>query len=374
MKWSIAVVAAACAAALAGAASANQINTGGEKGAYHSTFCPQLEGGLKKSKFDYACTTSDGSRENVLRVLGDPTQIGFSQLDVFDLESENRGGTGLFTIIRSDLGRECLFIVTSNKDITNYGQVATLAEQLNFVLPPQKSGSAGTFEYLQSIDPDGLGRAMSVTYAKDADQAIEGALSTPDTVTMFVQFPDPANPRFKAIAAQDGNIVPVIDRNILRQEINGEKVYFAEETEISLPKWNKSAEKMITACTPMLLFTGDPERVEAGNPRKDQEDLIKTIQGFKLEELQPKQGWFATLWKKTKELSAKSVEKMISLSEDAREKAKPMMEEAMKKAKEMADKAKEGAKVLMDKAKSTTGGSTDSGTTDSGSASGTTQP
>jgi hypothetical protein len=142
--------------------------------------------------------------------------------------------------------------------------------------------------------------------------------------------------------------VPVIDRNILRQEINDEKVYFAEETEIAMPSWNKSAEKVLTACTPMLLFTGDPARVEEGNPRKDQQDLIRTIQAMKIEDLQPKQGWFAKLWKKTKELSAKSVEKMVTLSEEAREKAKPMMEDAMKKAKEMTEKAKESAKELLE--------------------------
>ena len=41
-------------------------------------------------------------------------------------------------------------------------------------------------------------------------------------MTLFVQFPDPTNARFKAITKQGGNIIPVIDRSILRQEADGE--------------------------------------------------------------------------------------------------------------------------------------------------------
>ncbi len=340
-------------------ALANQINTGGETGAYHSTFCPQLEGQLKKAKFDYTCTTSEGSRENIQRVIGDPSQIAFSQLDVFALEKSIYGGDDLFKVIRSDLGRECLFFVSRNPEFTSFGDIASFADQIRFILPPAKSGVTGTFEFLQQIDPDGLGRARNITYADSADEAIDLALGSEDTVTLVVQFPDPKNARFKSIQEQEGNIIPVIDRNILRQEIGGQKVYFAEETEISMPKWNKSAEKVVTSCTPMVLFTGTPERVDEGNMRKDQEDLIKTIEALKADDLQPKQGFFSKLWKKTKEISAKSVEKMVEVSDKAREKAKPTLDKAMERAKEMRDQAAEGAKELIDEAKKKMGTETE---------------
>jgi hypothetical protein len=334
---------------LAGAASANQINTGGEKGAYHATFCPQLEAELKKAKFDYSCTTSEGSRENIRRVSGEPTQVGFTQFDVFELELQSTGSNADYAILRDDLARECLFMVTSNQDITNYGEVAALADQLSFVLPPENSGSAGTFEYLQQIDPDGLGRVRSgVTHADSTEDALAQALTNENTVALFVQFPDPKNERFKMIADKGGSIVPVIDRNILRQEVNGQKIYYAEETEIELPKWNKSAKKVVTACTPMVLFTGATERLDDGNARKDQEDLIRTVKALKAEQLQPKVGFLASVWRKTKALSAKSVEKMISASEKAREAAKPMMEKAMQRAKEMKEQAEEAAGNLLE--------------------------
>ncbi len=341
--------------AVATPALANKINTGGEKGAYHSTFCPQLAAELAKSKFDYACSTSNGSRENIRRVSGDAAQIGFSQLDVFQLEMEATGAAKDYTVLRSDLGRECLFIVTRNQDITNYGEVVALADQLRFVLPPQNSGSAGTFEYLQQIDPEGLGRVRAgITYANSTEEALEMALSADNTATLFVQFPDPKNDRFKSIIDKGGSVVPVIDRNILRQEVDGQKIYFADETEIALPKWNKSAKKVVTACTPMLVFTGSPERIADGNARKDQEDLIRTVQALKVEDLAPRLGFLAGLWRKTKALSAKSVEKMVEVSEQAREAAKPMMEKAMERAKEMKEQAEKAAGDLIEKAKDAT--------------------
>jgi hypothetical protein len=330
------------------AAAAGQINTGGETGAYHATFCPQVESLLKKSKFDYRCTPSEGSRENIQRVIGDPSQLGLAQFDVFAHESQLLGGEELFAVVRSDIARECLFMVSRNPAFTSYGEVAALATQLRFVLPPEKSGSTGTFEYLQQADPEGLGLARDVTYAKTADEAIDLALAADDAVTLFVQFPDPKNARFKSVLERGGNIIPVIDRRILRQEVDGQKIYFAEETEVEFPKFLKTVDKLVTACTPMILFTGLASRIDGDDARSDHEDLIRTLQTAKLEQLQPKEGFFSKLWRRSKEMSAKSIEKVVEASETAREKAGPMMEDALKRAKEMTEQAKEGAKKVIE--------------------------
>ena len=348
----IAAIAVSAPVALAG-----QINTGGETGAYHATFCPQVAAALRKNKFDFACTPSQGSLENIQRAAADPSQVGFSQLDAFALETENLGNDKLFTRIRADIARECLFLVSRNRGVSNFGQIAAVASQLHFVLPPQKSGSAATFQLLQRIDPEGLGLARNVTYAASVDDAITQAMASDDAVTLFVQFPDPANARFQAIAAAGGNIVPVIDRAILRQEANGEKVYFADETEIAPPKWNKSAEKIVTACTPLILFTGASDRIADANDRKDQDDLVRTLRSLTVDELRPQVSTLTMLWRKTKALSAQSVEKLMALSDKAREQAKPTIDAAIKKAQEMSEEAKKQAADLIEKAKKATGGS-----------------
>ena len=73
--------------AMATQANTGQINTGEAGGAYHASFCPALAAQLQLAQFDYRCATSSGTRENMDRVLADPRQLGYGQLDAFVLES-----------------------------------------------------------------------------------------------------------------------------------------------------------------------------------------------------------------------------------------------------------------------------------------------
>lgn len=348
---------------------ASDINTGDASGAYHSTFCPRLEGELKKARFPHACKTSQGTAENIKRVLADPRQVGFGQLDILALEGVLAGSAPPVTVMRREDARECLFAVTRNKDIQTYGHLAANAAKLRFILPPDGSGSAGTFKFLRSIDTEGLGRATQVTHAKDTDEAIRQALAADDTVTLFVQFPDPDNARFKLVNEQGGHFVPVIDRAILRPQIGNEKVYFAQETQVANADWIKAGVKVVTACTPMTIFTGTPERITDAKALQDQKDLIATVRAIKGETLMPPEGVFARFWRRTMELSGATTEDLLKLSEEAREKAlpyyerakqatekaieaaKPAIDKAAEESKRLIEKAKEEAKELLDKAK-----------------------
>jgi hypothetical protein len=285
------------------------------------------------------------------RVLADPRQVGYGQLDVFALEGRQMKAENAFTIVRQDDVRECLFAVTRNRDISNYGELSAYAGRLRFILPPANSGSAGTFQFLRSIDPDGLGKAKSVTHAGSADDAIRQALSADDTVSLFVQFADPDNARFALVRQLGGHLVPVIDRTILRQEIGSKKIYFAQETQVENAQWIRSGRKLITACTPLVLFTGHPDRVQGEQAKKDHEDLIRTVAALKSGSLLPEESLFQRLLKRTKELSATSTEKVLEVTEQAREKAKPYTDKALETAKETADQAKQAAERASEAAK-----------------------
>ena len=348
------VLALAAAAALGGASlpsRANQINTGGEGGAYHSSFCPALSAQLKLAQFDYRCIPSAGTRENMERVLANPRQLGYGQLDVFALESRQLKAEAALAIVRQDDVRECVFAVTRNKDITNFGELAANAGRLRFIEPPATSGSFGTFQFLRSIDADGLGKARSVTNAASADDAVREALAADDTVSLFVQFADPDSARFELVRQLGGHVVPVIDRTILRQEIAGKKIYFAQETQVENAQWVKSGRKIVTACTPLVVFTGAPERVQGEQARKDHADLIRTVADLKSGALLPEETLFQRLLKRTKELSATGTEKVLVATEQAREKAKPYTDKALDTAKEASDQAKQAAERATEAAK-----------------------
>jgi TRAP-type uncharacterized transport system substrate-binding protein len=78
-------------AALAQDSRAPSINTGGEKGAYHTLFCPPLPAALSNENFQsYKCTPSKGTLENIDQVLKTPTSLGFVQLDIYADEASKR--------------------------------------------------------------------------------------------------------------------------------------------------------------------------------------------------------------------------------------------------------------------------------------------
>jgi hypothetical protein len=332
-------------------AAASQINTGAGGGVYAASLCPVLSQQLKLAQFDYRCTPSAGTHENMERVLTNPRQLGYGQLDVFALESQQMSASAALTLVRQDDVRECLFAATRNKDIANWGELAAYAGRLRFILPPPNSGSAGTFQFLRSIDGDGLGKVKGVTYAASVEEAIREALSADDTATLFVEFADPEAGSFREVGKLGGHIVPVIDRAILRQEVAGRKVYFAQETQVEEAQWTKSGKKVVTACTPLVVFTGAPDRVQGEQARKDHEDLIRTVTALKAGSLLPEESLFQRLMKRTKELSATSTEKLLEATEQARETAKPYTDKAVDAAKEASEQAKQAAERAGEAAK-----------------------
>ena len=332
-------------------AGADRINTGAADGPYQKHFCGVLAQQLKLAQFDFACAPSAGTRETVERVLTDPQQLGYAQLDAFAFLTKELKAEAAFSIVRHDDVRQCLYAVTRNPQLTNWGEVSANAQRLRIILPAADSDSASSFQLLRAIDPGGIGKAPEVRHAASIESAIREGLSAEDTVSLFVQFPDPDSERFALIQELGGHVVPVIDRAILRQEALGKKIYFAQETQVENPQWIKSARRIVTACTPVLVFTGTADRVAGDKARKDHEDLIRTIGALNAGALLPEESLFSKLLKRSKELTAASTEKLLQATEQAREKARPYTDKAMEAAREGAEQAKGAAERASDAAK-----------------------
>jgi hypothetical protein len=323
---STALITTAAIALAAAPVSAAEINTGGESGAYHSTFCPALVNQLNQIGKPSDCVTSAGTGENLRRVARNPRELGYGQLDVFALDADRYGGEDAFEIVRSDDVRECVFAVTRNRSYTNFGEIAVNADRLRFILPPQASGSAKTFDYLRKIDPEGLGRARNIINATDTDEALRMTLADEDAVTFFVQFPDPENERFRTISQLNGHIVPVVDSIILRQQVGGQTVYYAKETPISQVKWLNLGRRVVTVCTPLILFTGASDRITGTEQRAEHRQLVLNIRAMRREELIPRESPVARILERTRQLSARARYHFQELSLTARERAKPFLE------------------------------------------------
>lgn len=316
---------------------ANEIHTGGESGAYHSVFCPLLQSELSRLGSAYSCEQSAGTGANVELIARYPTHFAFGQLDAFALESRKFGGEQRFNIVRAGDVSECVFSVTRNKSLTNYGQIAVNADRLRFVLPPEESGSARTFRYMQGLDRDGLGKADNVSNALDTDDAIRGALADNAAVTFFVQFPDPKNERFQMIRRLGGHIVPVLDKTLLNRKINGETVYSAQETAIRQDRWLRFGPRVVTACTPMIIFTGADRRIASLQVRAAHQRLVEQVAGLPAHRLVPQAGPFADVLKQTTNLSSQLLFQFVRVSSNARERALPFVERAYRSARRSID-------------------------------------
>lgn len=316
---------AVSAAAQIAAPGPKAINTGGAAGAYHTTFCPPLPTVLATAFFQgYSCTPSAGTLQNIDRVLAQPSNIGFAQFDVFAREAARRPQEfSRLAVIRADIACEGLWLVTRNPDLS-FGRMLGLSRRIRFVLPAAQSGSAASFDYLRSIDPDGLGRVpdSNITHLADATAVINHiANSNEGEVGFFVQFADPRNANIRLMVERRLNIVPVISREILRARVGDTSVYEPREfvlTEGGLFGVGGRDQRATTACTQVAIFTGTPDSFADRNGREDARDLIERVRQVPRESLLPRDDVVSRMLRGATRLSQTAVDQMSNGVETAR--------------------------------------------------------
>lgn len=305
--------------------SLKSINTGGPAGAYHSTFCPPLPNVLANAYFQgYQCTPSAGTMENINRVLAQPSNIGFAQLDVFAREASNRPAEfSRLSVVRSDIACEGLWMITRNPDL-DFGRVLGLARRIQFVLPAQASGSTASFNYLRSIDPEGLGRVSdsNIMHMRDATEVINRiAESTQGEVGFFVQFADPRNTNIRLMVEKGVRVIPVISREILRARVGDTPVYQAQTFTLSegrLLGIGGRAVTATTACTPVSLFTGAPNAFGDRNGQDDAREMIQRLQQVNRDSMMPQDNAIQAVLRGATRLSQSAVDQLVQGVESAR--------------------------------------------------------
>jgi hypothetical protein len=301
------------------------INTGGSAGAYHGTFCPPLPPVLANAYFQgYACTPSAGTVENISRVLSQPTNIGFAQLDVYAREAARRPAEfERLNVIRTDIACEGLWMITKNPDL-DFGRILGLARRIQFVLPSAASGSTASFNYLRSIDAEGLGRVpdTNITHVATATDVINRvAASTSGEVGFFVQFADPRNANIRLMVENNLRIVPVISREILRARVGEQAVYSAQTFTLAggnLFGIGGRAVTATTACTPVALFTGAPTAFADRNGQDDAREMIQRLQQVNRTAMMPQDSGIQNILRSATRLSQSAVDQAVAGVEAAK--------------------------------------------------------
>lgn len=327
MKKLLLVTTALIAISTSAAHAQKQIFTGGEKGAYNTTFCPPLPNVLGQSLFQgYHCTPSGGTLENIAQVLSKPTNIGFVQLDVLAREMAGKPELSKqITVIRQDIACEGLWMVTKNEKLKSYGDVLGYARRIPFVLPSQNSGSAASFAYLQSIDPEGIGRARNIKYVQDSTTVINTvAAGTDNSVGFFVQFADPENANIKLMIEKGLTIIPVVSREIAQAKVGDDNLYNVQSFSLKSGGIFVSGDDRVTACTPVAVITGNPDNQKDANSKDDQKDLIKAIRDVQASALLPQDSRLAALVRGMKKISKGALDEMMAAADKAKKAAETL--------------------------------------------------
>jgi len=302
-----------------GTADAQSIFTGGKSGAYFSVLCPALVDGLRNEGFTPTCQETTGTIDNITKLLADPTAVAFVQGDAYaNWVAANPAEAKKIVMVRNDLASEGVYFVSRNQK--TFSDVVRTITRVKIVLPPQTSGAAQTWENLKKVLPQVFTKvdATQVTYAESAAKAVDMALATDNTIALFVQLPDPANPLFKTIVDKKGNFIPLVARALLSQQVNGQNVYTLETRPVSSAGIIKGATEVTTIATPITIITQSTDNIpEGGNARVNHDDLIKMIKSLPREKLLPKSGPTASLFNRAFSVTKDAANSMVDQTEKA---------------------------------------------------------
>ena len=233
--------------------------------AYSGKYVPYIIEQLDKARlsgYEWG-GVSDGTAFNAEKVTDHPTHIGAGQLDILKRIKGKpilgrEGVNYSFTVIKENLGPECLYLVTKDKNYTTLGHVVGNAWDVSIATGGEKSGSFGSLQVLQEKFPDL--KDVTVAHVGGNDKIIEAVTTSKHPFGFFVMRPDPTNQIFKTIIDNGLTLVPVLDFEL-------EDTYTFPDLKIANSGIMSDAVYHTTACTSVALITGDPSTVAVDNTR-----------------------------------------------------------------------------------------------------------
>jgi len=277
----------ALGAAIPAASADDLLLTGDKTGAYYNDIGPQVKKVLDGKLFRYSLAPGAGTGGNFEAVVAKPYTVGLGQADAYALLDQATPGTVASVTTRV---RECAFAVTKNKALVGarsgegWGNIMAVANRLRVALPNAKSGSALTWKYIQTFNKS-LGQVGEVINFDTAAAALQATANGDTDIAFFVQMPDTDNALFRM--AQDLQLkwIGVGGRDMLLQTVRtargAQQVYFLDTVPVAKTWFGFGAPVTVTtACTRVVVMTGDPEHFERGsNEQKHLSDIIATLAG-----------------------------------------------------------------------------------------------
>lgn len=316
MKSAFPILVASIILSAAGAKAEDVLMTGGERGDYYQYFALPLQKILAKAWVDAPIQTSAGTPENLDYVLAHQTSYALVQGNVYAELAKDPKYAGRFKELSSAIGNEAVLAIVGQKTFErskgSFTAIANHAASVRFALAPANSGPGFTFKELQTLDPEGLGKASRIDIFPSLDAAIEAVGKGEDDVTIVVQFANPDNARFKKISKLGlhfiGIVLPAMRSLMLPSGKNA--FNFCPDLDIG------AGEMVSTACSPILAVTG------ADNKNADLATVFASVVAA---DFAPSDSGFAKFWKKMKTAGKVGWDAAASKAEELAKKASDSM-------------------------------------------------
>lgn len=299
------------------------IYAGGQSGAYFGQLCPALAKPLNSEGYTFECAVTNGTPDNIDRVLKNPGTFALAQFDAFaNWAAANPDAAAKIEVVRSDLGREAVFMLSRNTN--SFGDVVTRATRVKWALPPQTSGAVATFRYFGQALPNVFGRVSdrNITYHQNAAEAIRAACTQDNVIALIVQLPDPRNDNFKLINGfkEPGcNYIPVGASRLADLKVGETNVYSLETRPVTESGLISNAKTVTTLTTPVVLITQKPSAAFAAgsNDEKNHKEAIDIVRGLSRNKIVPADPAVASLFNKAFTATKETASAIYRSADDA---------------------------------------------------------
>ncbi|PON15650.1 hypothetical protein C2W62_22645 [Candidatus Entotheonella serta] len=198
---------------------------------------------------------SAGTLQNVKTVHDNPTHLALAQNDLLSpLKDQYK-----FTVIKDDVGPECLYMMTKNDTYSNWGHVIGNAWDLTVATGSQQSGAWGTWQRLVSAYP--ALKDASVQHMSNAMDIVNAVINDKSAFGFFDMRPDPQNKVFAEIKKAGLKMIPVVDFDM--EEFG----YQYLSLKVAYGGLFSKPDVITTACTSVAVITGHPDNANPSDSR-----------------------------------------------------------------------------------------------------------
>jgi TRAP-type uncharacterized transport system substrate-binding protein len=212
------------------------VGAGSSSGEYTNTIIPALSKALAEFGYRAKAVISEGSQSNINQVLSGDLVAGLTQFDVAALNMTAEKDPDENLVLLGRISPEALFCAAQkNGRVKSYHDITDVqSSPLKISVGSENSGTAKTFQFLMSLDPELTSSKVELLYSSNVGVELNRLVSGRRDLVCFVMAPNPDNERIKMVVENPELTFISIDEPLFAAaRVSGMNVYDIMEVPIS---------------------------------------------------------------------------------------------------------------------------------------------